>query len=81
MAVWGYGGMGVGLGSDQGDIGGALEDIAWRDVIPGSFIEDCDSPPGSCVCVRARARAYVCVCMRARANVLICVCACIWVCG
>jgi len=38
------------MGSDQGDIGGALEDIAWRDLIPGSFIEECDSPPGSCVC-------------------------------
>jgi len=36
----------IDMGLRKGDIGGALEDIAWRDIVPGTFIEECDSPPG-----------------------------------
>ena len=36
----------VDMGLRKGDIGGALEDIQWRDIVPGTFIEECDSPPG-----------------------------------
>ncbi|KAJ1490986.1 hypothetical protein T484DRAFT_3262606 [Baffinella frigidus] len=36
----------VDMGLRKGDIGGALEDIQWRDPIPGQFLEECQSPPG-----------------------------------
>ena len=36
----------VDMGLRKGDIGTALEDISWRDIIPGTFVEECDSPPG-----------------------------------
>jgi hypothetical protein len=36
----------VDMGLRKGDIGGALEDISWRDIVPGTFVEECDSPPG-----------------------------------
>lgn len=36
----------VDMGLRKGDIGGGLEDIQWRDIIPGTFVEECDSPPG-----------------------------------
>eukprot|EP00960_Hanusia_phi_P040112 754256-Hanusia_phi.AAC.3 len=36
----------VDMGLRKGDVGGALEDIQWRSLVPGSTAEQCSSPPG-----------------------------------
>jgi len=44
--IWKCFAVTVDMGLRKGDIGGALEDIQWRDPIPGQFLEECESPPG-----------------------------------